>query len=63
MGYFGSIPEDLDRVNFCNILSSFNQQWLDSTQEIWVNRAELRKFDDMNRYYREPDWPVLEFKS
>ncbi|SKB12398.1 conserved hypothetical protein [Planktothrix sp. PCC 11201] len=63
LGYFGSIPEDLDRANFCNILSSFNQQWLDSTQEIWVNRAELRKFDDMNRYYREPNWPVLEFKS
>ncbi|MBE9141707.1 DUF1868 domain-containing protein [Planktothrix mougeotii] len=61
LGYFGTIPEDLDRGHFCNILSSFNQQWLDSTQEIWVKRAELRKFDDMTRYYREPDWPVFKF--
>ncbi len=61
LGYFGHIPEDLDRGHFCNILSSFNQQWLDSTQEIWVKRAELRKFDDMTRYYRESNWPVLDF--
>ncbi len=63
LGYFGTIPENLDRGHFCNILSSFNQQWLDSTQEISVKRAELRKFDDMTRYYREPDWPVLDFKD
>ncbi|HAX90305.1 MAG TPA: DUF1868 domain-containing protein, partial [Cyanobacteria bacterium UBA11370] len=27
----------------------------------WVRRGELRKFDNMMRYYREPNWPVLEF--
>ncbi|MFM6194308.1 MAG: DUF1868 domain-containing protein, partial [Planktothrix sp.] len=61
LGYFGHIPEDLDRGHFCNVLSSFNQQWLDSTQEIWVKRAELRKFDDMTHYYRESNWPILDF--
>lgn len=61
LGYFGDIPPDLDRDRLSNTLSDLNLQWLDNPQELWVQRAELRKFDDMTRYYREPDWPVLEF--
>jgi hypothetical protein len=39
-----------------------NQQALpDEVIPLNVQRAELRKFDDMMRYYREPDWPVVEF--
>lgn len=63
LGYFGTIPPHLDREQLCNLLSDYNQQWLDSTQEIRVTRAELCKFDDMTHYYREPDWPVLEFNG
>lgn len=61
LGYFGAISTHLDREQLCQFLTDFNQQWLDSTQEIRVTRAELCKFDDMTRYYREPNWPVLEF--
>lgn len=61
LGYFGEISPQLDREQLSNTLSQINEQWLESSEEFWVNRAELRKFDDMTRYYREPDWPVFEF--
>lgn len=62
LGYFGEIKPDLDRERLSSILCKFNERWLEAEpQEIWVHRAELRKFDDMTRYYRLPDWPVLEF--
>lgn len=60
-GYFGTIPSDLDRHQISTVLSDFNHQWMDSPQELLIKRAELRKFDDMTRYYREESWPVLEF--
>ena len=61
LGYFGDIPPDLDRDRLSRTLSDLNLQWLDNPQQMSVKRAELRKFDDMTRYYREPDWPILEF--
>jgi hypothetical protein len=63
LGYFGHIPSELDRDRFCNTLSKLNDRWLDDDPQegLSVHRAELRKFDDMTRYYREPDWSVLEF--
>lgn len=61
LGYFGEIPPEIDRDRLSSILSGFNERWLASQPELAVKRAELRKFDDMTRYYRESDWPVLEF--
>ena len=61
LGYFGDTGQNLDRSRLCSLLSELNDEWLDTPQELSVHRAELRKFDDMNRYYREPDWPVFEF--
>ncbi len=61
IGYFGTIPTALDRDRLTKTVSHINDRWLDSPQEIIVERAELRKFDDMTRYYREPGWPVLTF--
>ncbi len=58
LGYFGDLPPDLDRDRLSTVFSKLNQQWLESP-ELLVHRAELRKFDDMTRYYRELDWPVL----
>lgn len=60
-GYFGSIPEDLDRSQMSTMLSDLNHQWMDSPQELLIKRAELRKFDDMTCYHREESWPILEF--
>ncbi|MBU7584506.1 MAG: DUF1868 domain-containing protein [Nostoc sp. TH1S01] len=61
LGYFGDISPDLDRNKLSNLLSELNQQWLENSPELLVNRVELRKFDDMTRYYRETDWPSLDF--
>jgi hypothetical protein len=61
LGYFGRVSSDLDRANFSTLLSELNQQWLLNSPEILINRVELRKFDNMTHYYREPDWPSLDF--
>lgn len=62
LGYFGEAAAMADRQQLSQTLISLNQQALevDTPQEIWVHRAELRKFDDMTRYYREPDWAALD---
>lgn len=61
LGYFGNIPPDLDRNRLAQMFSDLNRQWLSNSPEITLTSAQLRKFDDMNRFYREPDWPVLDF--
>jgi hypothetical protein len=61
LGYFGDLSPNLDRDGFASTILDLNQQWLKNSPEFCVHRAELRKFDDMTRYYRKPDWPVLEF--
>lgn len=62
LGYFGEISPDLDRDRLSNTLLEFNRQELpEEVIPLSINRAELRKFDNMMRYYRQPDWPVLEF--
>ncbi|MBE9210377.1 DUF1868 domain-containing protein [Nostoc sp. LEGE 06077] len=61
LGYFGDISSDLDRNKLSDLLADLNQQWLEDSPEFLVHRVELRKFDDMTHYYREPDWPSLDF--
>ncbi|MGK7918523.1 MAG: DUF1868 domain-containing protein [Trichodesmium sp.] len=60
LGYFGEIPTDLDFAGLGEGISQLNHQWLETNPEIWVNRGELRKFDNMTRYYRESDWPIVD---
>ena len=59
LGYFGEVAPDLDRDRLSTMFEELNQQWLLSSPEFAIHRAELRKFDDMTRYYRQPDWPIL----
>jgi hypothetical protein len=63
LGYFGEPATTIDQDTLAQSLVALNDYWLEvgEPSDIWVHRAELRKFDDMTRYYREPDWPVLEF--
>jgi len=62
LGYFGEIPDNLDRDRLTDTLTDFNDRWLAAEQQVFqLHRAELRKFDDMTRYYREEDFPVMEF--
>lgn len=62
LGYFGEIPENLDSEGLTNTLTEFNDRWLEAQPQVFqLHRAELRKFDDMTRYYRESHFPVMEF--
>lgn len=63
LGYFGNAAANPEGLDLSTILDSLNNQWLSAAPSavLSVHRAELRKFDDMTRYYREADWPVLTF--
>ena len=61
LAYFGQIPDSLDRDRLSHQLTEFNNQWMDNPQKILVERAELRKFEEMTEYTRELDWPVFTF--
>lgn len=63
LGYFGDVSGDSDRALLSQTFVELNQNLLvDSALPPFVaRRAELRKFDDMTRYYRDDHWPVLEF--
>jgi len=70
LAYFGDISPHLERDRISKKLLELSRGALAeevisetacSPSALSIQRAELRKFDDMMRYYREPDWPVLEF--
>lgn len=62
LGYFGTNPTDEQRLKMEDIFIELNQQWLEQDPQLYsITRAELRKFDDMTHYYREPDWAMFEF--
>jgi hypothetical protein len=61
LGYFGDISERFDRDRMQKTLLKLSEQWLETeSPTITVNRAELRKFDNMIRYYREAHYPAIE---
>lgn len=62
LGYFGEISPELDRDHLAAILSTFNDHWLESEpQVLTIEQAQLRKFNDMTRFERESDWPIVKF--
>jgi hypothetical protein len=63
LGYFGKIPADLDRDKLAESLNELNQQWLDTQNDFSFDRIELRKFEDMMNYHRQPDWPFLQLRG
>lgn len=63
LGYFGKIPADLDRDKLAESLNELNQQWLDTQNDFSFERIELRKFEDMMNYHRQPDWPFLQLRG
>jgi len=60
LGYFGEVAPDQDRDRLSKTIFDLNQQ-LSEYPEFKIYQAELRKFDDMTRYYRESDWSILTF--
>lgn len=63
LGYFGDIPANLDRVAIAQILAETNQHFLQNKVILSLDRAELRRFEDMTVYTREAEWPVLNWVS
>jgi hypothetical protein len=61
LGYFGEVAPDLDRISLTEKITNLNQKWLGEFPEFTIHRAELRKFDDMTRYYRQPEWAAIDF--
>jgi hypothetical protein len=62
LGYFNDIPDNFDRVKMQKILLELNEKWLETeSPTIEVCRGELRKFDNMTDYYREENYPAIEF--
>lgn len=62
LGYFGNIPPNLNRDRLCIALSQINDRLIETEQpNFTIERAELRKFDSMVKYYREPDWAMVSF--
>ncbi|WP_159790857.1 DUF1868 domain-containing protein [Sodalinema gerasimenkoae] len=59
LGYFGSTTEPLDCPALAQFLDGCAQDAMAAAPPFWVKRAELRKFTDMTRYERSPDFPVL----
>ena len=63
LGYFGSLAEaEVDREALPQIFDQLNQIWVSQdAAHFAIHRAELRKFDNMTAYYRQPDWAALQF--
>jgi hypothetical protein len=62
LGYFGEPAATIDRSQLGHQLVHLNEWWLEAgAQEIWVHRADLRKFEDMTHYDRELNWPTISF--
>jgi hypothetical protein len=61
LAYFGQPQPDWKRDRFADTMAQLNQQWLTNTPDLTINRVELRKFDDMTYYYRQPNWAAIDF--
>jgi len=59
LGYFGEIPADLDRLSIAASLQAANVHFEREKVTLSLDRAELRRFEDMMAYTREAAWPVL----
>lgn len=60
LGYFGEIESNLDLSEIQSILTEINDQWLgQSFPSFQIKNIELRKFNDMITYIRQPDWATI----
>ncbi len=62
LGYFDKIPPSLNRDRLCIVMSQINDRLLESELPVFtVKEAQLRKFDNMIDYHRQPDWATVKF--
>ncbi|MGF1515055.1 MAG: DUF1868 domain-containing protein [Elainellaceae cyanobacterium] len=60
LGYFTAQIDRAERTELRNSVAALNEGWQarDEAQLFQVHQVELRKFEDMTAFEREPDWPV-----
>lgn len=64
LGYFDEIPTDLDREKFAQSLSKLNDYWLEMEPQVLnISKIQLRQFTDMTHFYRNKDYPDLNFSK
>lgn len=64
LGYFDRISSNLNRSEVCVIISQISDRLIEGEPTIiTVKRAELRKFDHMLNYYRQPDWTAISLEK
>ena len=64
LGYFGNVPQNLNRDHLCIVLSQINDRLVESElPEFTLKQAQLRKFEDMIHYHRKPDWAIVKFSD
>ena len=62
LGYFNNVPPSLNRDRLCIVLSQINDRLVESElPEFTIYEAQLRKFENMIQYNREPDWATVKF--
>lgn len=59
LGYFGNLQSESDRAELAQFLTQAANETFQDAPPLHVNRVELRKFEDMTRYDRSPNFPVL----
>lgn len=62
LGYFTHKANTVDKAELGQTLLNLHQSWLevDALKNFCIHRAELRQFDTMVAYTRQPDWPTVE---
>ena len=57
LGYFDRIPPRLNRDRLCIVLSQINDRLVESELPVFtLQEVQLRKFENMIEYQRQPDW-------
>ena len=57
LGYLQQVSEDLDRNKVGSIITEINNQWIANDLPMFnIKQWELRKFEDMVTYIRQPEW-------
>lgn len=60
LGYFGKVDENLNTEQVKSVLINISDQWLEEVPPLCqIKNIELRKFNDMVTYIRQPNWATI----
>lgn len=60
LGYFGKVDENLNPEQVKSVLINISDQWLEEVPPLFqIKNIELRKFNDMVTYIRQPNWATI----